>query len=88
MGIVTRLRQLFGTNVTRYYVPDLLPIVSGMSPRKLYETQANLHAVVSFLSGSVAQLPLKVYVRDGETDRRRDRDSAASKHSSHYLHFY
>lgn len=79
MSIVQRLRQLFGTSVTRYYVPDLLPIVSGMSPRKLYETQANLHAVVSFLSGSVAQLPLKVYVRDGETERRRDRDSDASK---------
>ena len=28
---------------------------------------------------SIAQLPLKVYVRDGETDRRRDRDSVAAK---------
>lgn len=79
MGIVQRLRALFGTGYSRYYVPDLLPIVSGMSPRKLYETQENLYAVVSFLSGSVAQLPLKVYRRDGETDRRRDRDSVASK---------
>ena len=79
MGVVQKLRALFGTTQTRYYVPDLLPVVSGMSPRKLYETQENLYAVVSFLSGSVAQLPLKVYIRDGETDRRRDRESTASK---------
>ena len=35
--------------------------------------------VVNFLSNSIAQLPLKVYVRDGETERKRDRDSAAAK---------
>ena len=50
-----------------------------MSARDLYATQANLHAVVSFLADSVAQLPLKVYRRDGENDRQRDRDSAAAK---------
>lgn len=50
-----------------------------MSARELYATQANLHAVVSFLADSVAQLPLKVYRRDGENDRQRDRDSAAAK---------
>ena len=37
------------------------------------------HAVVSFLADSVAQLPLKVYIRDEENSRRRDRDSTAAK---------
>ena len=56
-----------------------MPRVGKMSARQLYATQANLHAVVSFLADSVAQLPLKVYIRDEETARRRDRDSVAAK---------
>ena len=60
-------------------MPEELPIIGAMSPRELYATQANLHAVVSFLADSVAQLPLKVYRRDGEIDRQRDRDSVAAK---------
>ena len=59
--------------------PEEMPRAGKMSARELYATQANLHAVVSFLADSVAQLPLKVYVRDGEDNRRRDRDSAAAK---------
>ena len=80
MPIVQRLRNLFGRNpVYVSIVPEELPQVGSMSARDLYATQANLHAVVSFLSDSIAQLPLKVYRRDGETDRQRDRDSIAAK---------
>lgn len=50
-----------------------------MSAKELYQTQDNLRAVVDFLSNSIAQLPLKVYTRDGETERKRDRDSVAAK---------
>lgn len=79
-GIVTRIRELFAPREIHFNItPETNPIVDGMTPRRLYATQANLHAVVSFLSDSIAQLPLKVYVRDGENDRRRDRDSAAAK---------
>ena len=53
--------------------------VLNMRAKELYQTQDNLQAVVNFLSNSIAQLPLKVYVRDGETERRRDRDSVAAK---------
>lgn len=53
--------------------------VLNLSAKELYQTQDNLQAVVNFLSNSIAQLPLKVYSRDGETDRRRDRDSKVSK---------
>lgn len=53
--------------------------VLNLSAKELYQTQDNLRAVVDFLSNSIAQLPLKVYVRDGETERKRDRDSRAAK---------
>lgn len=53
--------------------------VLNMSAKELYQSQDNLRAVVDFLANSIAQLPLKVYVRDGETDRKRDRESVASK---------
>ena len=53
--------------------------VLNLSAKELYQTQDNLRAVVDFLSNSIAQLPLKVYVRDGETERKRDRDSETAK---------
>ena len=49
-----------------------------LTARELYQTQDNLRAVVDFISNSIAQLPIKTYVRDGENERRRDRDSAAA----------
>ena len=76
-----RLRDLFGRRPEIHVtlVPEQNPIVEGLTARQLYATQANLHAVVSFLSDSVAQLPLKVYRRDGENDRQRDRESVVAK---------
>lgn len=53
--------------------------VLNLSAKELYQTQDNLNAVVNFLANSIAQLPLKVYERDGETERKRNRDSVASK---------
>lgn len=78
--ILQALRSLFGRN--EYHIeitPEQIPIVEGLTARQLYATQSNLHTVVSFLSASVAQLPLKVYTRDGENARKRDRNSAAAK---------
>ena len=78
--ITEKLRALFGhTTVHVSLTPEENPYVDGLTARQLYATQANLHAVVSFLADSVAQLPLKVYVRDGETERRRDRTSPAAQ---------
>ena len=79
MPVISRLKNLFGRNTYVAFYPEELPAVGQMSARHLYATQANLHAVVSFLADSVAQLPLKVYRRDGENDRQRDRDSVAAK---------
>ena len=79
MSLQERLKKLFGNNAYYTVIPQEMPPIGPMSARSLYETQANLHAVVSFLADSVAQLPLKVYVRDDENDRRRDRDSVAAR---------
>jgi len=79
MPVIQRLKNLFGRNVFYVVTPEEMPQVGKMSARQLYATQANLHAVVSFLADSVAQLPLKVYVRDEENSRRRDRDSVVAK---------
>lgn len=75
-----RWRGLFAP---RYYVyqigGDAPTQVLNYTAKKLYQTQDNLQAVVNYLANSIAQLPLKVYRRDGETDRKRDRDSVAAK---------
>ena len=53
--------------------------VQNLGALELYQTQGNVYAVVSFLSDSIAQLPLKVYLRKGETERSRDRTSDAAR---------
>ena len=79
-GITQKLRELFGrTTIHVSLMPEENPRVDGLSARQLYATQANLHAVVSFLADSIAQLPLKVYTRNAEFDRTRDRESTAAR---------
>lgn len=80
MGIIESLRNLFGRDVKIFYgnTDTEMPSVEAMTPRYLYATQSNLYSVVSFLSSSVAQLPLKVYDRKAENVRVRNRDSAAA----------
>lgn len=79
-SIRERWRMMFRPNVYLYEIGgDAQTQVLNYTAKKLYQTQDNLRAVVDYLSNSIAQLPLKVYVRDGETDRKRDRDSVAAK---------
>ena len=78
-GIIERWRNLFRPNLVLYnFGPDAPTDVLTMTARTLYNTQDNLSAVVNFLANSIAQLPLKVYTRDGENSRRRDRTSPAA----------
>ena len=53
--------------------------VLNMTAQELYKSQDNLRAVVDFLSSNLAQLPLKVYTRNSENDRERDRDSDTAR---------
>ena len=71
---------MFRPNVYFYNISGDAPTrVLDYTARQLYASQDNLKAVVDFLSNSIAQLPLKVYKRSDETDRKRDRDSVAAK---------
>lgn len=82
MALIQRvLRRYLGENnvVVRVESPTAVPSVEGQVPNELYASQANVQAVVSFLADSVSQLPLKVYIRDAETERRRDRTSDAAR---------
>ena len=79
-GILERWRTLFRPAVYNFsFGPDAPSQVLNLSARQLYNSQDNLAAVVNFLANSIAQLPLKVYTRDGEDDRKRDRDSVAAR---------
>ena len=79
-SILERWRLLKKPSVVNVTISgDASTQVLNLSARELYQTQDNLQAVVNFLSNSIAQLPLKVYARDGENERRRDRDSVAAK---------
>lgn len=78
-GIMQRWKDLFRPTLVQYnFGPDAPTQVLNFSARQLYNTQDNLSAVVNFLSNSIAQLPLKVYKRTGETKRERDRTSPAA----------
>lgn len=79
-SIFERWRLFRSTPVINVTVSgDASTQVLNYTAKELYQTQDNLQAVVNFLSNSIAQLPLKVYRRDGETERSRDRDSVAAK---------
>ena len=79
-SIAERWRMLWRPTVVNINLNgDASTQVLNLTAKELYQTQDNLQAVVNFLANSIAQLPLKVFVRDGETERRRDRDSIAAK---------
>lgn len=79
-GVMQRWRNLFRPTIVQYsFGPDAPAQVMNYSARQLYNTQDNLSAVVNFLANSIAQLPLKVYRRNAENRRERDRDSAAAR---------
>ena len=79
-GILDRWRMLFRPQVYQFsFGPDAPSQVLNLTAKELYNTQDNLAAVVNFLANSIAQLPLKVYTRDENDDRKRDRDSVAAR---------
>lgn len=77
--ILGRFRTLARPQFYVSFSPDAPAAVLNYSVKKLYQTQDNLRAVVDFLAASIAQLPVKVYVRNPDNTRKRDRDSKAAK---------
>lgn len=52
---------------------------SKLTAAQMWETQPHFRTVVTFLARNIAQLGLHSFERDGETDRRRDRDSVLAQ---------
>ena len=79
-NLLTRWRAAFRPQVYIYGLGSDAPTdVLNYTASRLYQSQDNLKAVVDFLAASIAQLPLNVYTRNGETDRERDRKSPAAR---------
>lgn len=79
-SIRERWRALFRPTMINIEIGGDAPTqVLNYSAAQLYASQENLRAVVDFLSNSIAQLPLKVYRREDENIRKRDRDSVAAQ---------
>ena len=78
MAILDGLRNLFRPKYTYVYGGDYGVSVANMDAAELYRTQPNLRAVISFLADNAAQVPIKVYDRVSDTDRRRILDSPAA----------
>ena len=78
MAILDGLRSLFRPKYTYVYGGDYGVNVANMNAAELYKTQPNLRAVISFLADNAAQVPVKVYDRVSDTDRRRVLDSPAA----------
>lgn len=76
MGLAQSIRAVLGkTRVERVYINDHSGGVSGKSAAALYAEQPHLRTVIDFLARNVAQLSLKCYVRESDTDRARDTES-------------
>ena len=79
-SIIERIRAVMKPTVVQISLGSDAPTqVLNYTAKGLYNSQENLQAVVNYMANSIAQLPLKVYRRDGEVDRERDRDSSAAK---------
>ena len=79
-NLLARWRAAFRPQVYIYGLGSDAPThVLNYTVAKLYQSQDNLKAVVDYLANSIAQLPLNVYTRNDETDRKRDRTSAAAR---------
>lgn len=80
MALLDRIRSLIKPTVIQISLGSDAPTqVLNYTAKTLYQSQDNLKAVVDYLANSIAQLPMKVYKRQGETDRERDRTSSAAK---------
>lgn len=79
MGILDRVRRIFAPSVYAYTLaPAGVVSVADHSIERLYRTQPNLRAVVTFLADNAAQVPWKVYERASDNDRVRVLDSPAA----------
>ena len=80
MALFRNLRSLFSPNIAYFYGggADMSVQIADMDAAALYRKQPNLRSVISFLADNASQVPLKVYDRASDTDRKRIMDSKAA----------
>ncbi|MDO5049992.1 MAG: phage portal protein [Actinomycetaceae bacterium] len=81
MGLLDWLRRGFSTPADAPLVVQSsfnLDSIAGMTPAALYRSQPHLRTVISFIARNIAQLPLHVYERSSDTDRKRLREDPVS----------
>lgn len=84
MGLLSRLTQALslsstGGQVSMTIEPNsTVRAIAGQTVEQLYASQPHLRTVVSFLASNVAQLPLKCFIREDDSDRRRDTTSTTA----------
>lgn len=76
MSFLNSLKNWFAPSYTTvtFNVPDAIARIQGQSPAELYETQPHLRTVISFIADNIAQVALKEYQRNSDTDRARVTD--------------
>lgn len=77
------LRALFAPSVRYVYGSGDIVRVADMDAAKLYRTQPNLRAAITFLADNAAQVPLKVHARKADDDRPRVLDSPLARLLEH-----
>lgn len=79
MAVFNGLKSLLRPEIRYVYQgADYGVSVARMDAARLYRTQPNLRAVISFLADNAAQVPIKVFERASDTDRPRVIDSPAA----------
>lgn len=79
MSLMSTIRTFFAPpraaaapDVIVYASPAARAWVDGLSVEELYESQPQLRTVIGFIASNIAQLPLKSYLRESDTERVRD----------------
>lgn len=80
MGILDKFRNKNSrVPIVFNFVNNVERAIMSLTPDDLYDTQDALQAVVDFIARSIASTSLKVYRRDDDDDRARDRESTTAK---------
>ena len=78
MSLISTAVARISSRGRSYMVVPSASTVLDMTVDEVYRTQPALRAVVGFLADNVAQLPLKLYVRESDDNRIRDLTSPAA----------
>lgn len=84
MTLWTTIKSAFQPRYTiNFQLEDALAVIQGQSEAELYKTQPHLRTVISFLADNVAQVGIKEFKRESDTDRPRVTDDVFINLLSH-----